>query len=90
METTMQRSVWIGSAILAVFLSVSGAQAAPVSGGVIAQAANTHATIHTIHGCHQTWARGPHGWHRHGPRCEPRHGVTDQRKRRGKTKRLAA
>jgi hypothetical protein len=77
------------STIAAATVAAGSARAAPVSADAIMAAAQPAAMIHTIHGCHQSWAPSREGWHRHGPRCEKREGVTDQRKR-GKNKGLAA
>jgi hypothetical protein len=34
------------------------------------------------HGCHHSWQQGgSQGWHRHGSKCEPRHGIGITKKR---------
>jgi hypothetical protein len=76
-------------ALSATFALMSAAQAGPLRPDAIAGAARSAAAIHDIHGCHQTWARGPQGWHRHGPGCEARKGIVDQGKRHGKAKKSA-
>jgi hypothetical protein len=44
------------------------------------------ATPASAHGCHQGWQAGPGGLHRHGPKCERREGITDQRNQHDKAK----
>jgi hypothetical protein len=77
------------SAIAAATVAAGQAGAVPVSADAIVAAAQRAATIHTIHGCHQSWAPSRQGWHRHGPRCEKREGITDRSKRRAASKGLA-
>jgi hypothetical protein len=87
-EKAMRLTYLFVSAIAAVLVAIGSAQAVPLSAGARAHPVGFVATIHTIHGCHQTWAPGRQGWHRHGPRCELRKGLGEQRKPRPKSQRV--
>ena len=76
------------SAIAAASVATGSAQAVPLSAGASAHPVGSFAIIHTIHGCHQTWAPGRQGWHRHGPQCELRKGLGEQRRQRPKSQRV--
>jgi hypothetical protein len=89
-EKAMRLTSLFLSAIAAALVAVGSARAVPLSAGAPAHPAGSLKIIHTIHGCHQTWAPGRQGWHRHGPQCELRKGVTERSRPRGKGKRLGA
>jgi hypothetical protein len=87
-EKVMRLTYLFVSAIAAALVAIGSAQAVPLSAGASAHPVGSVAIIHTIHGCHQTWAPGRPGWHRHGPRCELRKGLGEQRKPRPKSQRV--
>ena len=54
---------------VAAFLSLATVGATPLTNGAEGVGAAAPEPIVKVHGCHHFCARGPRGWHRHGPRC---------------------
>lgn len=56
---------------LAVIFAMGSLNATPLTGSAkgLASGATVADIIQRVHGCHRACARGPAGWHRHGPRC---------------------
>jgi len=56
---------------LGLIVAIGSLGATPLPGAAkgLAKDAATANAIQWVHGCHHFCARGPAGWHRHGPRC---------------------
>ena len=76
-------------ALSATLVMMPIAQAGPLRLDGIAEVALSAVTLHKVHGCHQKWAHGLQGWHRHGPGCESHKGLVDRSKPQGKAKKTA-
>jgi len=67
----MSRGIWLFATCvgLAVILMTGTLDAMPLGATKDLGKAVPANVILNVHGCHHFCARGPAGWHRHGPHC---------------------